>query len=147
MTRLVFPIILIAAGLIYLLLTLQIPLSKTGNPHAPQYFPALIGTFLVIISSVYLAQEWKKRKEKLEELKGLLTGRTPYLIGSSLALILVYILLFERIGFLFSTMIFLTSMLFVVNGRYKWKQNMAVGIIFSIMSWYAFAQLLQVSLP
>ncbi|MGY4690631.1 tripartite tricarboxylate transporter TctB family protein [Salibacterium sp. K-3] len=147
MARLVLPTILITAGIVYLILTLQLPLSKTGNPHGPQYFPALIGIFLVIISLVYFAQEWKKRKEKLEELKGLLTGRTPYLIVSSLVLILIYTFLFERIGFLFSTMIFLTALLFVVNGRNEWIKNVAVGVIFSIVSWYSFAHLLQVSLP
>ncbi|WP_181347211.1 tripartite tricarboxylate transporter TctB family protein [Thalassobacillus sp. CUG 92003] len=147
MIRLLMPVFFILLAVAYLVFTFQLPESQIGNPNGPRYFPALIGFFLLLISIIYCIQEWKQRKEELEEVKQLFTGRTPYLIGSTLVLILIYTFLFERIGFLYSTILFLGGLLFVVNGRKKWLINIVVAVIFSFVSWYSFSELLQVSLP
>ncbi|WP_099159603.1 tripartite tricarboxylate transporter TctB family protein [Virgibacillus ndiopensis] len=147
MLRLITPIIFIIFGGIYLILTFNMTRAKIGDPNAPLYFPALIGIFLVIISIVYFVQEWKQRKETVEEVKQLFKGRTPFLIIASLVLIFIYSFLFERIGFLYSTILFLTGLLFVVNGRKQWIKNILIAVIFSFVAWYSFAELLDVSLP
>ncbi|GGJ99336.1 hypothetical protein GCM10007063_22020 [Lentibacillus kapialis] len=147
MFRLIMPLFFIIISIVYLVLTFDLPKAKIGNANGPLYFPALIGFFLLIMSVIYLFQEWKKRKEVIEEVKQLLTGRTPYLIAATLILIFIYAFLFERIGFLYSTMLFLGALLFVVNGKKHWLQNILVAVIFSIVTWYSFAELLSVSLP
>ena len=60
---------------------------------------------------------------------------------------LVYALLFEPLGFLISTILFLGAVLFLINGFKHWFQNILVTIIFSAIAWYTFSQLLDVSLP
>ncbi|SEQ41964.1 putative tricarboxylic transport membrane protein [Piscibacillus halophilus] len=147
MVRLAMPLFFIITSIVYLILTFDLTKSRTGDPNAPLYFPAIIGIFLLIMGIIYFFQEWKKRSEAVEEFKGLIQGRTPVLIISSLVLIFIYTFLFERIGFLFSTMIFLGGLLFVVNGIQKWLQNILISVIFSFVTWYSFSELLNVSLP
>ncbi|GGB48688.1 tripartite tricarboxylate transporter TctB family protein [Virgibacillus dakarensis] len=147
MLRLITPLFFIFAGVIYVVFTFNLPQAKIGDPNGPLYFPAVIGIFLLLMSIVYLFQEWKKRGEKMEKVRQLFTGRTPFLIIASLVLIFIYTFLFERIGFLYSTIIFLTGLLFVVNGRKQWIKNILIAVIFSFITWYSFAELLNVSLP
>ncbi|QKY68433.1 tripartite tricarboxylate transporter TctB family protein [Lentibacillus sp. CBA3610] len=147
MARLVVPSICIVAGIIYLVLTFNLTRSNVGDPNGPLYFPILIGVVLMVFSIVYFLQEWKKRGEKFEEFKALFIGRTPFLIVSTLIMIFVYTILFERIGFLFSTMIFLSGLLFIVNGRKSWIKNIVIAVLFSVVAWYSFSELLNVSLP
>jgi len=147
MARLITPLILIAAGAIYLFMSFDITKSRVGDPNGPLYFPIMIGFLLVIFSVIYFIQEWMKRGEKFEALKELFTGRTPFLVISTLVLVLLYTFIFERIGFLFSTMLILTALLFIVNGRKRWIQNILIAVIFSFVSWYTFSELLSVSLP
>jgi putative tricarboxylic transport membrane protein len=147
MARLVTPLILVIAGITYLFLTFDLTKSRVGDPNGPMYFPLIIGILLVIFSLIYLVQEWMKRGEKFEALKELFTGRTSFLMVSTLILMFVYTFLFERIGFLYTTMIVLTILLFIINGKKRWIQNILISVIFSFVSWYAFSELLSVSLP
>lgn len=77
----------------------------------------------------------------------LVANRTSFLIISTLILAIIYAFVFEKIGFLISTILFLGALLFVLNGRKKWVTNIVVSVIFSISAWYVFSQLLHVSLP
>ncbi|RIO56610.1 tripartite tricarboxylate transporter TctB family protein, partial [Mammaliicoccus sciuri] len=52
MSRLVFPLVLILFGVIYLVLTINIPKSNIGDPNSPMYFPLLIGLLLVVMSII-----------------------------------------------------------------------------------------------
>jgi len=77
----------------------------------------------------------------------LVANRTPFLIISTLVLAIIYAFVFEKIGFLISTILFLGGLLFVINGRKKWVTNIVISFVFSFTAWYAFSQLLKVSLP
>ncbi|WP_209125077.1 tripartite tricarboxylate transporter TctB family protein [Alkalihalobacillus sp. BA299] len=147
MVRLIMPIFFFIIGVGFLIGSLNLPKAKLGDPNGPLYFPILICILLTILSLVYFFQEWKVRRKEIEEVKLLVQGRTPKLIISTVILILIYTFLFERIGFLFSTVIFLGGLLFAVNGKKRWLQNILVSVLFSFISWYMFAKLLQVSLP
>ncbi|GAB4074928.1 hypothetical protein GCM10028778_24310 [Barrientosiimonas marina] len=147
MFRLIMPVFLIVLSTSYLILTFNMDKAQVGNPDAPRYFPMIIGFFLLVMSVIYLVQEWRRRREIIEDVKELSSGRTPKLIGVTIVLILIYTFLFERIGFLYSTILFLGALLFLVNGRKHWLQNIIVAVVFSFLSWYSFAQLLNVSLP
>lgn len=147
MCRLVTPLFFLLVGLGFLIGALTLPKSLLGDPNAPAYFPVMISVILIVLSIAYFFQEWKQRKVEFKELKELLSGRTPFLLVASLIMMLIYALLFERIGFLLTTIIFLAGLLFIVNGKKKWMTNILVSIIFSFAMWYSFGILLQVSLP
>lgn len=125
---------------------MNLPKANLGNPNGPLYFPIGLSVFMLIFSIFYFFQEWKSISAHNEDIKLLLKGRTPKLIGLTVLYGGIYALIFERLGFLFSTILFLGALLFTVNGR-KIVVNLIVAISFSFLSWYAFSVLLGVSLP
>ncbi|MGG3914094.1 tripartite tricarboxylate transporter TctB family protein [Rossellomorea vietnamensis] len=144
--KLGMPIFLILLSFFFLIASINLPKANLGNPNGPLYFPIGLSVFMLIFSAVYLFQEWKSLHIHNEEIKLLLKGRTPKLIALTVLYGAVYAFIFERIGFLFSTILFLGALLFTVNGK-KIVVNVLVAIGFSFLSWYAFSILLGVSLP
>ncbi|MBM7585640.1 putative tricarboxylic transport membrane protein [Bacillus pakistanensis] len=141
------PIFLILLSCTFLIASINLPKANLGNPNGPLYFPLGLSVLMMIFSVIYLFQELKRLHEKNESVKDLLEGRTPMLIGLTVVYGAIYAVIFEQIGFLFSTILFLGALLFTLNGRKKWLVNILVSIIFSFISWYAFSELLGVSLP
>ncbi|WP_085522201.1 tripartite tricarboxylate transporter TctB family protein [Tuberibacillus sp. Marseille-P3662] len=144
------PIFFILVGVAFLVGTLTLSEAPTGDPNAPKYFPAFISIFLIIISTVYFIKELISGTEANEELKALLKNRTPFLIIGSLVLGLLYTMVFQPLGFLISTILFLGFLLCLVNGvrtKRKWMVNIVVAVLFTWVIWYGFAKLLHVSLP
>lgn len=66
MSRLVFPLVLILFGVIYLVLTINIPKSNIGDPNSPMYFPLLIGLLLVVMSIIYFFKNSKSVIKNLQ---------------------------------------------------------------------------------
>ena len=147
MARLMPPILLTLLGIIYLVLTLNVQRSRIGDPNSPMYFPLLISVLLIVMSVIYFFQEYKKRHEHFEILDLLLQKKTLIRLGATVVMIIIYALIFERLGFLISTILFLGGVLFLINGVKHWLQNIIVALVFSGITWYAFSQLLDVSLP
>ncbi|HZH62177.1 MAG TPA: tripartite tricarboxylate transporter TctB family protein [Metabacillus sp.] len=147
MLKLAMPIFLILLSCSFLIGSFNLPKANLGNPNGPLYFPIGLSILLLIFSVLYLFQELKTLNKENKKIKQMLSGRTPKLIGLTVLLGAGYSLIFEQIGFLFSTVLFLGALLFVVNGKQKWKANIIVTICFSFLSWYAFSVLLGVSLP
>ncbi|MFC7364017.1 MULTISPECIES: tripartite tricarboxylate transporter TctB family protein [Bhargavaea] len=141
------PIFLIIVGLAFLISAMNLPKASLGNPNGPLYFPLGISILLIALSIIYLIQELRKVREANEHIRELFSGRTPVLILSTIVLGVVYALIFEPLGFLVSTILFLGALLFVVNGPKRWVSNIIVTLAFSFMTWYAFGELLGVSLP
>lgn len=61
MSRLVFPVLLIIFGIVYITLTLNLQKSNIGDPNSPMYFPMLLGILLTVMSCIYFIQEYRKR--------------------------------------------------------------------------------------
>jgi putative tricarboxylic transport membrane protein len=134
-------------SIFYFIYTINLPKAKLGDPNAPMYFPLIISIFLFIMSVIYFIKELLKHYPKKEEVKLLFKGRAPVLIISTLIISLIYAFIFERIGYLASTILYMLAILFIVNGRNKWLVNLSVAVLFSVGSWYVFYHLLDVSLP
>jgi putative tricarboxylic transport membrane protein len=141
------PIFVIVIGIIFLIATINLPKANLGNPNGPIYFPMGISILLLILGVIYFFQELKNLDKDNEKIRQLLSGRVPKLVGWTIVLGIGYTLIFDRIGFLFSTILFLGALLFLINGVKKWKVNIIVTLLFSYISWYSFSELLGVSLP
>ncbi|PIC57096.1 tripartite tricarboxylate transporter TctB family protein [Sporosarcina sp. P12(2017)] len=147
MVRYITPILATVVGIIMLISAINLPKSNLGNPNGPMYFPLLIASILIISGIVYFYQEFKARGNEFADFRALRIGKSPLYLLVSLILMLIYTVLFERIGFLYSTILFLAGLLFLLNGRKKWMSNIIIAVVFSFVTWYAFGTLLQVSLP
>lgn len=142
------PIFLILIASVYLILTFNLPEANIGNPTAAMNYPLLIGFSLLILSILYLLNEYKlSRKEKFDNYNVFKDKELTVKFLIVLGLCIVYSLIFEQVGFLISTSLFLLALLFVVNGRKQWLINIIVAITFSFATWYSFSELLGVSLP
>ena len=145
--RFIVPSIILVISVIYLILTFNLPESNVGNPTAAMNYPLLIGFTLLGLSVLYIFSEIKDKKKVFTAYKIFSDKELTLKVVIVLVLCLGYTLLFERIGFLISTVIFLGALLFLINGRRKWIMNITVAVLFSFISWYTFAELLSVSLP
>jgi len=146
--RYIVPIFLIALSLIYLILTFNLPEARTGNPSAAMYYPLLIGFALLILSIFYLFNEIVlSKKAEFDNYEVFKDKQLSIQFLIVLAFCLIYSVLFERVGFLISTLLFLLALLFLVNGRRQWITNIVISVAFAFITWYSFAELLGVSLP
>lgn len=141
------PVFFILISCLFLVGSFNLPKANLGNPNGPLYFPIGLSCLLLFFSVLYFFQEFKTLDKENSKIKQMLTGRTPKLIGFTVLLGVGYALIFDLIGFLLSTVLFLGALLFVINGKQKWKVNIIVTVCFSFLSWYAFSVLLGVSLP
>lgn len=141
------PIFVIVVGIIFLIGTINLPKANLGNPNGPIYFPMGISILLLIFGVIYFFQELKNLDKDNEKIRQLFSGRVAKLIGCTIVLGVGYSLIFDMIGFLLSTILFLGALLFLINGVKKWKTNIIVTLAFSYVSWYSFSELLGVSLP
>ena len=147
MLRFATPLFFMIVGFIYLVSTLNLPKATLGDPNGPMYFPLIIALLIIVSSGFYFFQEWKLRKEEFKEFRLVKEGKAPLYLIVTIVLMLIYTFLFERIGFLYSTILFLGGLMFLLNGRKKWIYNIVIAVAFSFVTWYSFAVLLQVSLP
>ncbi|AWG44359.1 tripartite tricarboxylate transporter TctB family protein (plasmid) [Priestia filamentosa] len=145
--RMGMPIFLIIISLITFFSSLNLPKAKLGDPNGPMYFPLVISICLFTFSVIHLVQECRAQQTRNEHIERLLVGKTLALIGMILVLSIVYTLIFELVGFLFATIFYLGALLFTLNGKTKWKVNITVAVVFSLIIWYVFKELLSISLP
>ncbi|MCM3584862.1 tripartite tricarboxylate transporter TctB family protein [Mesobacillus maritimus] len=141
------PVAMILISLTFLISSFSIPRANLGNPNGPLYFPIGLSVFMLVLSVIYLFNELKTLNEENKNIKALFEGRVLKLIGVTIVLGVIYALIFETLGFLISTVIFLGGLLFYVNGVKKWMVNLIVTFAFSFIAWYGFSELLGVSLP
>lgn len=135
-------------GLIYTIAAVQLPNASIGSPSAPKIFPLLVGVFTIGLALVAIAQEFRKQAVagQTDASEGF-DRETMKQIGLTTLFALIYALIFDRVGYVIATIIFLEGMLFLFNGLKKWKLNTLVAVIFSVFIYLLFFKVLNVYLP
>lgn len=145
----------IVLGISYTILTLNLPEAAIGRPNAPKAFPLALGILITLLSVALLVQQIMKvraesasRHPSQEKTQGIfpLEHHTKQIIITVINGVL-YGLLFSRIGYVLSTIIFLGGELLLFNGKKKWKTVLIVSLIFSLFIYILFNKLLGVYLP
>lgn len=142
-------ILAIILGMIYSIQAYNLPRATVGNPMAPVIFPLVLGIIMVIFGIILFVKESKKGMkavDKKEDQKEGISSSSKLIIITCLSSI-VYALLFERIGYVLSTFIFMGTILFSLNGKKKWKLNIIVAVCFSVGIYFIFLKLLSIPLP
>ena len=134
-------IISIVLGFTYLIALLNIPLASIGNPYAPLYFPATLGILMVLLGIILVL---KNKKIDLSKYKN--DNTLPMIFKTSI-IIIIYTLLFNPLGYIFSTIIFMFMLLYLFNGKKNMKRTIIVSILFSVLIYVAFSKILGVYLP
>lgn len=143
-------IITIIVGLIFGILTIMTSDASIGNPDAPKYFPLGLSGAMVILGVVLLVRsDMKKTKESLNALFN--STKEDKKIGKFIlitsVICILYALIFDHVGYIIATFIFMELMLLITNGKEKWKINTIVSLVFSVGVFYIFNNLLGVVLP
>lgn len=142
-------------GLLYAVAAFLMPRASIGNPVAPLIFPLVLGVGLAILGALYTMREskaWKKEVEengvkKLDPATEQLNAKTNKLIILTSVSGIGYAFLFEHLGYVISTSLFMGIIMFAINGKAKWKLNLGVAIIFSVAVYILFSSLLSIPLP
>jgi putative tricarboxylic transport membrane protein len=137
--------VLIGVGYTYLAWTL--PRATVGNPMAPSVFPLILGGGMTLMGILLLIQENARGSNK----EGRRVSFTLTLYGKSIAavtlLCVLYAFFFERIGYLLSTFLFLVAVLYLFNGKERWKSILGISLGFSVGVYILFGEVLSIQLP
>jgi putative tricarboxylic transport membrane protein len=115
--------------------------SSYGSNVGPAVFPTLLGGFLILLSLMVIATAMKTKQTAAKEgAKGY--GRLALLILA----MLVYIALFEPLGYVISTFVFLVF-LFQLVERKNLVRSILISAGFSAFVYIGYVVLLQGNLP
>ncbi|MDL2263121.1 tripartite tricarboxylate transporter TctB family protein [Synergistaceae bacterium OttesenSCG-928-I11] len=142
-------LVAIVFGVAYGIQAWGLPRARIGNPMAPVYFPLGLAVLMVLLGAIVFIIEARKGLNSDDK------SKRPKFHFQSMKLILfvivlcfLYTALFDRIGFVFSTILFLMAMLLGINGgRGKLVKNTVITLVFSFGMWYIFVNIFQISLP
>lgn len=146
--NLVSSIITIAVGLTYMIMAFNFPDATVGRPMEPKIFPIMLGIALTILGLALLIQELMKiQKNKDKETIKLSFGNNGKKIAITVVNAIVYAILFNILGYVLSTIIFLEVELLIFGGLKSWKVSTIVSVLFSVIAFIIFNTLLGLYLP
>ena len=148
--NLVTSIITIAVGLTYMIMAFNFPDATIGRPMEPKIFPIMLGIVLTILGLALLIEELiknSKNKDANKETIKLSFGNNGKKIAITVINAIIYALLFNILGYILSTIIFLEVELLIFGGLKSWKVSTIVSVLFSVIAFLIFNTLLGLYLP
>ena len=127
-------------GMSFFLLSFKLPAGKITQP-GPGIFPLTLSVLLLVIGLVIFFSG--KEKANLDWRKALPNLAKPAAI---ILLTLAFIILMNRLGYLFASFLYLLGLLLVVC-RFKLFFSAALSGILAAGSWYFFGKILGIQLP
>lgn len=151
-TTIISSIVTMAIGIAYTIITFKLPNATVGRPMEPKIFPCLLGIFMIVLSFTLFMQEiFKKYKNDSNRYSrtnaGFKIGDSEKKIAITIANGVLYAILFNLIGYVFSTIIFLEVELIIFGGFKSWKTSTFIAVIFSVIAFVIFNMLLGIYLP
>ena len=152
-------IVLIVGSLTYLTGAFFIPMPALKQQLGPDGFPKAIGLGLLVLSSIYAFQQFRgsmtaKAKEQEIERRAAIIGAEEKVEGKAdlktmgfmLAVMLLYALVFEHLGYAISTFLaFMAGCLYL--DRRHLVRDAIIAVIASFVLHYIFSAWLRVQLP
>lgn len=144
--RIIFVCILLLAGG-YFYATEQLPSLEIGDPLGPKAFPRLLVIALLVTAGVFLFEMIRGRKATPAQVpKTDAADSTSYKVVAAVTVwTLVYFLLFEPLGYVIATTIYLFAIISYFH-RGKWMVNVLTALLVPLCSYLAFNKLLGVNL-
>ena len=138
----------VAFGLIYGGQAYTMPRAMFGNPMDPIYFPLGIALLAIFIGVCLLVKS--NFKASVMAFTNIINESTikkndRKRILYTCLISISYALLFEHLGYVISTFLFMSAMLTIT--RCSWKTSIVVALVFAVAIFFIFNTLLAVSLP
>ncbi len=144
--RVIFVLTVVLAA-VYLYATEQFPALEISDPLGPKAFPRLLGAALLLTAAVLLLEMVRKKKRTKND-GGEDTSshwRQSLVIGTAVIWTGLYFVVFERLGYALSTTFYLLGLMAYFH-RGKWLVNLLTSFLYSFISYWMFAKLLDVPL-
>ena len=138
-------------GALYTISTLLLPSARIGIPSAPKVFPLFLGILMILLGILLVIAEFRKfpktEKELQQATKSLEFGASEKNIILTILNGVLYALLFDRLGYVLSTLIFLELELIIFRGKKHWMNSLIISAIFAVIAFLLFYTGLGVYLP
>jgi len=134
---------LLALALAALLEASKLPFGKLSSPQAG-FFPLMLAPILAVFSLLLLGQAINERQEGASTFR--IGPGTWKRISLAIGALLAFALLFESLGYVASTFLFIVLLLSTVE-RQKWWLVVAVAFSTSLVTYLIFGLLLNTPLP
>jgi putative tricarboxylic transport membrane protein len=134
---------------IYLYVDAGLPTARIGDPLGPKAFPALVGGGLILSALLLALETWSKRRvldDTTVEPRSKDEKHLYLVMIGMVAWAGLYYFVFETLGYLLATPIFLFGLLSYFNHR-KYLTNVLVALGFTAVVYLLFSILLGVPLP
>jgi putative tricarboxylic transport membrane protein len=140
-------LLFLCSGIYGFYYSVQLPMGRWNEP-GPGIFPFILSILLLIFGAVWFIRgKGRAKKEGEEENAGayafIKNLATPLKI---VALTGLFILAFNRVGYLITSSLYLFILLLWVS-RYRVVVSAVLGIAIGVGSWYFFSRILVVPLP
>lgn len=142
-------LVALIVGVIYFFSTMSLPadLAQT-DPVGPRAFPYIIGVCLILVGLLLvLKKEQLTEKNRAVVFVWATDKETILKIAYTCVAGLIFGVILEPVGYLISTALFMTAMMFITYGKGRAIFNVVIGLVFAITTYVAFFELLEVSLP
>ncbi len=143
---------LLLFGLGFLLYDIKYPLDQWENP-GPGVFPLMVGTVLVILSAIPLAQSLRKlkRHDSEKEKKGIESQSLEGLRGERnvlymILIFILYLLMVKWVGFFTSNLIFVVISSRLMGSK-DWKGPIILSMGVNLFCYVLFEIWLKVAFP
>ncbi len=134
-------------GVIYFFATKNLPESAVADPIGPRAFPFIVSAGMVIVGLILALKREELTEKNRAVIFNLATEKELMRdIAYTCVAGIIFGLILEPIGYLISTFLFMTAMLFITYGR-RIIFNISIGLLFAVTTYVVFFVLLEVSLP
>ncbi len=126
-----------------------LPRASFGNPTGHLVYPVILGILMTVLGLALVIKELLAKGPKDAKDSPTIGKMTRHgkEIGLAIGASIIYALLFEPLGYVLSTIVYLGAVLFLVNGRVKVARTVIVAVAFSIGVYILFSILLGIQLP
>ena len=124
--------LLTVLGIVYAVATFMLPEAALGRPHEPKIFPAILAVFLIVCGAILLVKEFKAQQLEKKQYGGINKISAKYVLQMLLTVVngIAYTLMFDQIGYVFSTIIFLILQFLIFGGVKNCFRRFCFGYIF-----------------
>jgi len=126
-----------------------LPRATFGDPTGHLVYPVILGILMTLLGLALVVKELLAKGPKNPKDSPTFGKMTRHgkEIALAIAASVVYALVFEPLGYVFSTILYLGAVLFLVNGKVKVARTVIVAVAFSVGVYVLFSILLGIQLP
>lgn len=135
-------------GIFVIILALNLPVDFLSGKKTHMFLPLGAAVVMTVSGLILFIKNYRAIKtEGLPDEKEEETVKHYKLIITTIVLSIFYAYFFKKAGYVLSTTVYLSAMLFILRGTKKWISNIIIPLAFSYIIVLTFGYFLQIYLP